>query len=374
MRYVNELPAERLHGKRVLVRAGFDVALTDGEVSEVFRIEKGLPTLKLLKDAGARVVILSHIGRKPEDTNAPVARALKKFLPVIYVPDISGTQARAPLKAIKKNYILLLENLRRDEREVANDGLFAGELAQLGDLYVNDAFSNSHREHASMVRLPKLLPSYAGLLLRDEVEHLAKALKPPRPSLAIIGGAKFETKDPVIQLFLQSYDDVCVVGAIANDVLKARGFPVGRSRVSEHAPDEKVANHPRLLAPDDVVVERLDGQVLTKKPRAVLEDDLIADIGPESVAELAPLIEKAKFILWNGPTGIFEHGFNAQTQTIAEFISKSGAEKIIGGGGTIAAIEKAGVPLKNLGFVSTGGGAMLEYLLKRTLPAIKALG
>ena len=312
MHCVSELTKEELCGKRVLVRAGFDVALASGEVSGFFRIEKGLPTLTFLKDAGARVIVISHIGRKPEETNAPVARALQKFLPLVFVPDTTGTQARAAVSEMKDGDILLFENLRRDERERGNDGLFAGELARLGDLYVNDAFSNSHREHASMVRLPRLIPSYAGLLLRDEVEHLRKALKPPRPALAIIGGAKFETKDPVIRLFLEAYDDVCVVGAIANDVLKARGFPVGRSRVSEHAPDEKIVNPPRLLAPNDVVVERSDGQVFTKKPAAVLEDELIVDIGPESVAELAPLTEKAKFILWDGPTGVFERDFNGK--------------------------------------------------------------
>lgn len=373
MHYINELGEAQLRGKRVFVRAGFDVALAHGEVSELFRIEKGLPTLKFLKDAGARVVILSHIGRAPEETNAPVARALQKYMSIVYVPDIIGPQAKAAIAEMKDGDTLLLENLRRDERERGNDGLFAGEFAQLGDLYVNDAFSNTHRKHASMVSLPKLLPSYGGFLLRDEITHLKTALKPPRPALAIIGGAKFETKDPVIRLFLERYDDVCVVGAIANDILKARGFPVGRSRISEHAPDIGVANHPRLLAPDDVVVERSDEQVFTKRPKDVGKDDLIADIGPESVSELAPLIGRAKFILWNGPTGIFEKGHLAQTETIARLIAKSSAEKIIGGGDTIAAIEAAGLSLANLGFISTGGGAMLEYLLKGTLPAIEAL-
>lgn len=372
--YIDELSEAQLRGRRVLVRSGFDVATTNGEVSELYRIEKGLPTIMFLKNTGARVIILSHIGRAPEETNAPVARALQKYIPLVYVPDIIGSQAKAAIAEMKDGDVILLENLRRDERERGNDGLFAGEFAQLGDLYVNDAFSNTHRKHASMVSLPKLLPSYGGFLLRDEIAHLKKALKPPRPALAIIGGAKFETKDPVIRLFLERYNDVCVVGAIANDILKARGFPVGRSRISEHAPDIGVANHPRLLAPDDVVVERSDEQVFTKHTKNVGEDDLIADIGPESVAELAPLIERARFILWNGPTGVFEKGHLAQTETIAKLIAKSSAEKIIGGGDTIAAIQTSGVTLDNLGFVSTGGGAMLEYLLKGTLPAIEALG
>ena len=374
MRTIDELQKQNLQGKRVLVRAGLDVPLAHGEVSDFCRVKKALPTIQFLKNAGARTIILSHIGRDQNGTNLPVARALQKYIPLVYVPDIVGRQARAAVSEMKKGDVLLLENLRSDPREVANDPMFAKELASLGDIYVNDAFSNSHREHASMVGVPKILPPYGGLLLHNEVHNLSGALHPLKPSLAIIGGAKFETKDPIIRLFLKAYSDVSVVGAIANDILKARGFPVGRSRVSEHAPEESVANHPRLLAPADVVVEEIEGGIFTKAPKDVASGDLIADIGPDTVFELAPLIEKARFIIWNGPTGVFERGHIAQTQTIAKLLSKSKARKIIGGGDTLAAIQTTDVPLENLGFLSTGGGAMLEYLLRGSLPAIDALG
>ncbi|MBI5644599.1 phosphoglycerate kinase, partial [Candidatus Kaiserbacteria bacterium] len=305
----------------------------------------------------------------------PVADALKKFIPLFYVPDLFGTAAQDAITTMRAGEILMLENLRREyDLEKANDEEFARSLASLGDIYVNDAFSNSHRAHASMVGIPKILPSYAGLLVRDEVEALSEALHPPHPALAIIGGAKFETKDPIIRSFLETYDQVSVVGAIANDVLKSKGFPVGRSRVSEHAPDISVVSHPNLLAPIDVVAERADKQSRVKKPNEVTEDDKIVDIGPDTVQALAPYIAEAKFIIWNGPTGLYEEGYTEWTHAIAELIAASSAKKIIGGGDTITAIRESGTPEHRLGFLSTGGGAMLEFLLKGTLPGIQALG
>lgn len=375
MKCVDEIPASELKGKRVLVRAGLDVSLDkNGEVIDLLRVQKSCPTIKYLADAGARVIVLSHIGRDPNLTNAPVARALKKYLPVFYVPDLFGPPARDAIKAMKEGEIVLLENLRLHyDLEKANDESFARSLASLGDVYVNDAFSNSHRTHASMVGIPKLLPSYAGFIVRDEVAHLSEALYPNHPALAIIGGAKFETKDPVIHSFLSIYDHVCVVGAIANDVLRVQGYPVGRSRISEHAPEKDVVSNPKLIGPVDVTVEREDKQARVKKPDMVESGDKIVDIGPDTVQKLAPVIAEARFILWNGPTGLYEDGYIHWTHAIAELIAKSDAKKVIGGGDTIAAIQESGVDEKKLGFLSTGGGAMLEYLLKGTLPGIEAL-
>jgi len=376
MRCIDELAPEELKGKRVLVRAGLDVPLdSEGEVSDTFRVSRAIPTLRYLSEKSAKVIILSHIGRDPAETNAPVGRALNNHLPVFYVPDLFGTPAQNAIDAMKDGEILLLENLRQQyDLEKANDERFARSLASLGDMYVNDAFSNSHREHASMVGIPKKLPSFAGFLLRDEVKNLQAALHPPKPALAIIGGAKFETKDPLIRAFLQIYDHVAVVGAIANDVLKAKGYPVGRSRVSEHVPAAEVVNHPNLLPPIDVVAERSDKQAFTKTPDAVVTDDKIVDIGPDTVSSFAPYIAEAQFIIWNGPSGLFEEGYISWTHALAELIAKSKAKKVIGGGDTIAAIQQSGVNMEELGFLSTGGGAMLEYLLKGTLPAIDALG
>ena len=306
-----------------------------------------------------------------------MARALKKFGSVIYVPDILGAVAKSAIDAMRDGEVLLLENLRRDPREKKNDESFARELANLAEIFVSDAFAVSHRADASLVGIPKFLPSYAGLLLRDEVVQLTAALHPPRPSLAIVGGAKFETKDPIIRSFLEVYDHVCVVGAIANDCLKGKGFPVGRSRISEHAPAREVCENPHLIVPTDVTAERLDKQAFVKKPQDVLPDDKIVDVGPDTVATLAPYISEAKFITWNGPTGIFEEGYTSYTHAIAELIAtrvdRGSMHCVIGGGDTIAALKESGIAEEKLGFFSTGGGAMLEFLLKGTLPGIEAL-
>ncbi len=380
MKCIDEIPAKDLKEKRVLVRAGLDLSLDDkGEVTDMFRVQKAIPTLKYLSEHGARVIILSHIGRDPQETNAPVGRAINKYLKVFYVADMLGSAARDAVNAMKDGEIILLENLRqRYDLEKANDGNFARSLASFGEIYVNDAFSNSHRPHASMIGIPKLLPSYAGFLVRDEVSALSEALHPPQPSIAIVGGAKFETKDPVVRSFLERYAKVCVVGAIANDCLKGKGFPVGRSRISEHAPAREVCENPHLITPSDVTVERCDKQAFVQKPKDVQIDDKIVDIGPDTVAEIAPHIASAKFITWNGPTGIFEEGYVSYTYAIAELIAKrmerGGAHCVIGGGDTIAALKDSGIPEEKLGFFSTGGGAMLEFLLKGTLPAIGALG
>ncbi len=375
---IDEIPKEEWRGKRVLVRAGFDLPVNEqGEVSDLFRVKRGVPTLTYLAEAGAKVIILSHIGRDPKETNEAVSRALAHHIKLTYIPDLFGHMAQSALTAMRDGEVVLLENLRQHyDLEKAKDATFARNLASLGDIYVNDAFSNSHREHASMVVLPTLLPHYAGFLVRDEVARLKEALLPPYPSLAIIGGAKFETKDPVIRSFLGKYDHVFVTGAIANDVLRVQGFPVGRSRISEHAPEPSVVHHPHLLTSVDVTVQELDGHAKVKKPEEVEAEDKIVDMGPNTLTILAPHIEKANFILWNGPTGLYEEGFMHYTHAIAEMVARrvaAGAHAVIGGGDTIAAIQESGISSESLGFVSTGGGAMLEYLLKGTLPAIEAL-
>ncbi|MDP3645920.1 MAG: phosphoglycerate kinase [bacterium] len=375
MRCIDEVSPADLKGKRVLVRAGLDVSLDQsGEVIDVLRIQKACSTIKYLSDAGAKVIILSHIGRDPSLTNAPVYRALQKYISLFYVPDLFGIPVQDAVRNMKEGEVLLLENLRQHyDLEKANDESFARSLASLGDIYVNDAFSNSHRPHASMIGIPKLLPSYAGFIVRDEIKQLSHALNPTHPALAIIGGAKFETKDPVIRLFLNTYDHVCVVGAIANDILRVQGFPVGRSKISEHAPEKEVVENLKLIAPVDVTVEREDKQALVKAPGAVEAGDKIVDIGPDTIAKLAPVIAEAQFIIWNGPTGLYEDGYTHYTEAIGELLTKSSAQKVIGGGDTITVLQKSGIDEEKLGFLSTGGGAMLEYLLKGSLPAIDVL-
>lgn len=366
--------ATDLKGTYVLVRAGLDVPLdAHGDVADLFRVKRAVETLRFLSQRGAKTIILSHIGRDPAETNEPVARALKVHVPVVYVPDLLGHAAMSARDAMADGDILLLENLRQDPRETKNDDACARELAALGDVYVNDAFSASHRAHASIVGIPKYLPHYAGLLLAEEVAKLDAARSPEHPSFAMLGGAKFETKAPLIAQLLKTYDHVFVTGALANDVFKARGLPVGGSLISAELPGADVLAHPHFLAPVDTTVERSDKQARVKKPEETDADDKIVDIGPDSLKAIAPYIESAKFILWNGPTGLYEDGYVHWTHAIAELISQSQAQKVIGGGDTIAAIQESGVAMEKLGFLSTGGGAMLEYLLDGTLPGIEAL-
>lgn len=378
MNCITDVRPEALRGKRVLVRAGFDVPLdAKGEVAELFRIERGLATVEYLRAAGAKTVIISHIGRNPEESNAPVYRALARKVPLSFVPDLLGSAAQDAVQAMREGDVVLLENVRSDTRETKNDENFAKELARYGDIYVDDAFSAAHRAHASIAALPRLVPErYAGVLFAEEVKKLSAARAPEGPSVAILGGAKFETKAPLIRLLLEKYNYLFIAGALANDMLRAKGFPVGRSLVSAEAPSAEVLAHPNLLSAVDVTVQESDGHAVVKLPQDVQQEDKIVDIGPDSVAVLAPHVENAQFILWNGPTGLYEEGFTAHTQAIAEIVSRrvaAGAQCIIGGGDTIAAIGGSGLSHEQLGFVSTGGGAMLEYLLDGTLPGIEAL-
>ena len=377
MKSIDELPAAELKGKRILVRTGMDLPVDEhGTVKDQFRLEKSLPTIKYLSERGARVIIASKLGHKPRDKEsvAPVAKALRNYLPVFFVPDLAGTVAREAVAHMKDVDMVMIENLQRDPREIEADDSYAKELASLAELYVNDAFPSAHRKSTTMVNITKFLPSYGGLLMRDEVVAIDAARAPEHPSFAILGGAKFESKAPLIRLLLEKYDHVFITGALANDVFKARGLNVGRSLISKELPGPDILSNPHFLAPVDVTVEDSSGQAKVKKPEEVEGDDKIVDIGPDTVAMLAPHIASAKFILWSGPTGMYEKGYIHYTQGIAELISNSEAKKVIGGGDTIAAIEQSGVPQEKLGFLSTGGGAMLEYLLKGTLPGIEALG
>ena len=375
MKFIDEVPVDELRGKRVLVRAGLDLPVNErGEVTDSFRVLKALPTLKFLSQAGAKVIIISHIGREPSSTNASVEHALASHIKVTYIPDLCGHLAQSAIATMQGGEIILLENLRQQyDLEKVNDEGFAHSLASLADIYVNDAFSNSHREHASMVALPRLLPHYAGLIVRDEVRELSAARAPISPSIAILGGAKFETKEPLIKLFLEVYDHVFVAGALADDVFKARGFSVGTSLVSEKLPCASVLQNPKLIVPIDVTVERPDKQSHVKKVDEVASDERIVDMGPDSLALIAPLIGQAKFILWNGPTGFYEHGYGMWTHRTAELVAQSSARSVIGGGDTIASITESGTTINGNTFLSTGGGAMLEYLLEGTLPGIAVL-
>lgn len=372
MKRVVDIPVEHLNGMRVLVRSELNVGTETELARNNFRIRTATTTISYLRENGAKVIVCAHMGRGPKETLAATSQALKPLLPHAFVRDIIGPEAKLAADAMMPGDVLLLENLRQHPGETGNDSAFSKALAHFADVYVNDAFSVSHREHASIVGIPQCLPSYAGILFCDEFDNLSLAFKPQSPSVVIVGGAKFETKEPLIRKLLSVYDCVFVGGAIANDLLKARGFPVGRSLISESAPAPEVLNHPHLMIPSDVTVETLGGQSSIKKIADVRAEDKIVDIGPDSFAELARVIRNAKFVLWNGPTGLYEDGYNEWTQAVAQAVAGSSAHTVVGGGDTLAAIAALGVEEKYT-FLSTAGGALLEFLVKGTLPGIEAL-
>lgn len=371
MKSIKEI--EGLSGKRVLVRVDFNLTIKDGKVVDDFRIKKALPTIEYLHKKGAIIVLISHLGDKDALSMKPVADKLKKYLPKLHfiTTSIFSDETEQKIKDARKGDIILLENLRNEVGEKKNSPSFARALSRYGEIYVNDAFSVSHRQHASIVGVTKYLPGYAGLQLIDEMKHLSTAFKPQHPFLFILGGAKFETKIPLIKKFLRDADHVFVGGAIANDFFKARGYEVGTSLVDNGSFQiTSLLKHKNLILPPDVEVIKGKKNRFTK-PNDVAKDENIVDVGPASMELLKELIGKAKFILWNGPLG--KTGLpNQSTESILKLIVKSNANSIIGGGDTVMYVSKLKLESK-LGFVSTGGGATLEFLAKGTLPGIKVL-
>ncbi len=360
-------------GVRVLLRLDLNVPIDDaGHVRDDYRIARVLITLRYLRDRGARTIVIAHIGKgKPEDTLRPVADHLVSVFPVIFVRDLLGEVAQTAVAGMRDGDVLLLENLRHDPREEANDLEFAKILSSYGDVYVNDAFAVSHRAHASVVAITEFLPSFAGLLFAEEVAHLSLALDPEHPFLFILGGAKISTKLPLLKKFITLADHVFVGGANANDILKAKGYEVGRSLVDSDAQTgvENYFGDPRLVVPEFVVVDTTGGE---KSSAAVSADEAIVDIGVHAVDALRPHIETAKLIVWNGPMGFYEKGYIEGTRHLLELIAERGTTAIIGGGDTVALIAQLGM-LDKFAFVSTGGGAMLDFLANETLPGIDAL-
>ena len=303
--------------------------------------------------------------------------ALSKFVGVKFVDQVIGSKVTDAVAQMKEGEIILLENLRKEGGEKGCDKNFAESLAKLADIYVNEAFPVDHREDASIVLLPKLLPSYAGLQLQEEVNNLSRAFKKPEhPFLFILGGVKFSTKIPLIEKYLKLADDVFIGGALGDDFLKTKGYEVGVSLVSDDSYGiEKFIKDPKLVLPVDVVVKSGD-TFISKKVSEVAKDEVILDIGSESVKKLAELVKNSKLILWNGPLGKYEAGGGGATKEILKLIAESKAESIIGGGdlvSVLSSLEPRSYKLKPNLFVSTGGGATLDFLANGTLPGIKAL-
>lgn len=361
-----------LRGKYVLIRASLNIPLDDGEVRNAFRIERALPTLRYLHEQGARTIILSHLGRKPEETLKPVFSVLEKHFPIHWGGVVTQDEFKQRRELLADGEILMAENLRQDERETANDAEFVAYLASLGDVYVNDAFAEAHREHASTFGVAQKLPAYAGLTILEEITELSKVMNPASPSLFLLGGAKFETKMPLVEKYLELYDHVFIAGALMNDIFKAQGLEVGKSLVS----DVSIAGAPflqskKLILPIDVIVDGPAGRVV-KTPDKVLPEESIMDVGPMTVDMLVTYIEKAKTILWNGPFGAYEMGYTESTEHTAKHVAESEAFSVIGGGDTVAAIEKLQLN-DQYGFVSIGGGAMLAFLEKGSTSVIDLL-
>lgn len=379
-------------GKKVLVRVDFNVPLNDkGEITDDTRITASLPTIHYLLEQKAAVILMAHLGRpkgqvKPELSLAPVAKHLGKLLgkKILFAPDCVGEAAQAAASKLKPGHILLLENLRFHKEEEKNDMEFAEKLASLADLYVNDGFGVSHRAHASVEGVTHFLPAAAGFLLEKEIQYVGQAVTNPlHPFVAIIGGAKVSDKIGVISNLLDKVDTLLIGGGMANTFLAAQGYKMGKSLVEEDKLDlakELLAkakkNKVNMLLPTDLVMAAAfapDAEHVTEKVKNLNQAYMALDIGAETSKAYAEALADAKMIVWNGPMGVFEmDAFCKGTEAVAKAVAKSRATSIVGGGDSVAAIEKLGLA-KRITHISTGGGASLEYLEGKVLPGVAAL-
>ncbi len=383
-------------GKRVLVRADLNVPMKDGKVTDETRIERFMPTVHLLTQRGARVIVLAHFGR-PDGKVVP-AMSLREVAAVMWVyagqhavhfaADCIGPVAEEAVANVRDGELLVLENTRFHAGEEANDPAFVAMLAKNGDLYVNDAFSCAHRAHASTEGLAHVLPAYAGPQMMDEINALSAALEnPKRPTVAIVGGAKISTKIPVLTNLVKKVDKLIIGGGMANTFLKAQGVDVGKSLaeadqeqvVGEVMAAAAAAGCEIVLPVDGVVAKEFKaGAVSEARDNAdVPADGMILDIGPKSVIAMTALIRKCKTVLWNGPVGAFEispfgTGTFALAKEVARLTRAGELVSVAGGGDTVSALNMAGVA-EDMTYVSTAGGAFLEWLEGRDLPGVAAL-
>jgi phosphoglycerate kinase len=383
-----------VRGKRVLVRADLNVPMRDGTITDLTRVERVVPTIQELADKGARVVILSHFERPkgkrvPELSLQPLAEAISEVLrkPVAFADDCIGPTAEAAVAALKDGDVLLLENTRFHKGEEANDPAFVSALASLGDIYVNDAFSAAHRAHASTEGVAHHLPAYAGRLMQAELEALESALaKPERPVMAIVGGSKVSTKLDLLGNMLERVDVLVIVGAMANTFLAAKGLPVGRSLQEQdlHGTAREImgrakSSHCEIVLPvDGTIAQEFRPHPPTETlPVEAEHSGMSLDVGPETARLIVERLAQVKTLVWNGPLGAFETPpFDASTMLVAKAVADLTAEgslrSVAGGGDTVSALRQAGV-LDELTYVSSAGGAFLEWLEGKTLPGVKAL-
>ncbi len=354
-------------GKRVIVRVDFNVPAEDDKIIDDYRIARTLPLLRKLLERGARIVLLSHLTEKKTHRSfTPLLEELQRVtgFDIAFSSTIFSARQRT-------EPVVLLENLRVFHGEEAADSRFAKELSMLGDIYINEDFSQSHRPYASIIGLPKLLPSFVGPLFYEEVQKLEEALSPARPFMLILGGVKFTTKIGVLEHFLGSADTIFIGGGLANTFLAARGFSVGASSVEQdalaHVRDTFIGK-PNIMLPTDV---RVEGNAV-RDIADVSAHEIIYDLGPASSAHLASVARDMKTVLWNGPMGYMEGGYTQGTTELVDTLAACGAKVIIGGGDTMAVIRVRRME-DAFYHLSTGGGAMLEFLAKGTLPGIEAI-
>jgi phosphoglycerate kinase len=387
MKKITALPS--LKGARVLVRVDYNVPIVANRIKDTRRIISSFATIDAILKKGGTPVLIAHLGDSKASLR-PVATFLSKTYKIVFVThDVTDSHIQNILNEVPKGTIILLENIRFYTGEEKNDVAFAKSLSKLGQYYVNDAFSVSHRKHASVVGLPKYLPSFAGVQLQKEITALSAVLKNKKhPFVFILGGAKFDTKIPLLKRFVTLADSVIIAGAILNNFYQEAGFPVGKSVTEDgfSKPIKALLSNKKILLAPDVLVTRKNtrstgsGQkTIAVTPLEVEPQDVIVDIGPQSITLIAEKIAKAKLVVWNGPTGWYEKGFTKGTIALAKACIASNAHTIIGGGDTGAVIEKtvsqaSSAPLRQSKiFVSTGGGATLDYLANGTLPGITAL-
>ncbi|MHC4607002.1 MAG: phosphoglycerate kinase [Planctomycetota bacterium] len=377
-------------GKRVLVRVDFNVPIRDGKVADTTRIAAAMPTIRYIVERGGRAVLMSHLGRPrgkidPKLSLAPVVRPLQEMLdrPVKFLRDCHGPVVEEEVRKLKDGDVCLLENLRFHARERQNDPGFSERLASLGDIFVNDAFGTAHRAHASTVGVTKyFVQSAAGFLIGKELEHLGRILEnPKKPFFALLGGAKVSDKIQVVEKLLPKLDGLLIGGAMAYTFLKKNGIAVGTSLVEEEHLDTAgsilaaaaKAGVKVVLPCDHVVAADPDDEAGAETADTIPDDRMALDIGPKTIEAFTKEIGDAKTVLWNGPVGMFEKkAFQAGTWALCTCLAESGADTIVGGGDTAAAVRKFECA-DRMTHVSTGGGASLEFLEGRELPGIAAL-
>jgi phosphoglycerate kinase len=374
--------------KRVLVRCDFNVPLENGDITDDRRITEALPTINFLLENGAAVILCSHMGRPkgvtPEFSLKPVAERLSELLnqDVHLLPDCVGQEVETACKNLEPGQAVLLENVRFHPEEEKNDPAFARQLANLADVYVNDAFGTAHRAHASTAGVADYLPSAAGFLIGKEIEFLGKAVNnPDRPFVAIMGGSKVKDKIALIDNLLPKVDTLIIGGGMAYTFLKAQGLEIGKSLLDEasieYAGQLLRDNPERLLIPTDFIVApefSPTSPATTVQADGIPADQMGLDIGPDSRVTFAKIIEAAGTVLWNGPVGVFEmDSFAEGTKAVAQAMASCKGLTIVGGGDSAAAVEKFGFA-DDMSHVSTGGGASLEFLEGKELPGIAALG